>query len=66
MVAAAFRYSSLAALIAYALVPVYSGALYDVAHAALAAVIAVLIILRHRENIARLSAGTEPKIGERR
>jgi glycerol-3-phosphate acyltransferase PlsY len=27
--------------------------------------LATLILLRHRENIARLRAGTEPKIGKR-
>ena len=64
VVAAAFRYSSLAALAAYLLSPVYAVALYGGARSALAAFIAVLIILRHRANIARLRAGTEPKIGK--
>jgi glycerol-3-phosphate acyltransferase PlsY len=30
-----------------------------------AAAIAALILGRHRENLARLRAGTEPKLGER-
>jgi glycerol-3-phosphate acyltransferase PlsY len=30
-----------------------------------AAAIAALVIVRHRENLARLRAGTEPKLGQR-
>ena len=66
IVAAAFRYSSLAALTAYLLSPVYALALYGGAQSELAAFVAVLVILRHRANIARLRAGTEPKIGNKR
>jgi len=65
IVAAAFRYSSLAALAAYLLSPVYALALYGGARSELAAFIAVLVILRHRANIARLRAGTEPRIGKK-
>jgi glycerol-3-phosphate acyltransferase PlsY len=66
LVAAAFRYSSLAALVAYALAPLFAVAFYDFSRAVLAAAVAVLVILRHRGNIARLAAGTEPHIGEKR
>jgi glycerol-3-phosphate acyltransferase PlsY len=62
--AALLRMSSLAALTAAALAPLFALAL----HAGrpvivLATVMAVLIFIRHRENIARLLKGQEPRIG---
>lgn len=65
IMAAAFRFSSVAALTAYLLSPICAYALYDRARAELAAFIAVLVILRHWDNIARLRAGTEPRIGQK-
>jgi len=75
IVAAIFRYSSLAALVAIALAPVFAVVL-DIAHASrwggaigygnvalLGAFIAALVYIRHEGNIRRLLAGTEPKIG---
>ena len=62
-VAAIFRFSSLAALAAYLAAPVYAAVFYDVPEGIFAAVISILIIVRHRANIARLRAGTEPRIG---
>lgn len=62
-VAAVFRYSSLAALVALAASPIYAWWLATPAHAALAAGLAVLAIIRHHENIRRLIAGTESRIG---
>lgn len=64
LAAAIFRISSVAALIAYLLAPVYAIVLYDVPEAVFAAAVSILIILRHRDNIARLRAGTEPRIGQ--
>ena len=64
-VARAFRYSSLAALIAAAAAPVYFLILGATLFAALMAVLAGLIFLTHRDNIARLASGTEPRIGAR-
>jgi acyl phosphate:glycerol-3-phosphate acyltransferase len=58
-----FRYSSLAALIAAAVTP---GALYLMGFPELSAVfsaLSIIVILKHRANIARLIAGTETKIG---
>src|SRR5579859_4409813 len=60
----AFRYSSLAALVASLVTPIV---LWWFGHAALAALLAVLTLLlfyMHRENIKRLQAGTEGKIGQ--
>jgi glycerol-3-phosphate acyltransferase PlsY len=62
-----FRYVSLGSLMAALCVPV--GALllgYPLTSAAATAVGAVIIVLRHHENIGRLLAGTERRLGERR
>jgi glycerol-3-phosphate acyltransferase PlsY len=60
--AAISRYSSLAALVAVVAGAVFATALVDPMHAWLIALIALLIILRHHENIRRLLAGTESRI----
>ncbi|TAN45767.1 MAG: glycerol-3-phosphate 1-O-acyltransferase [Rhodospirillales bacterium] len=57
------RISSLAALAALGLSPVYAYVFASPRHAALALVLATLGFARHRANIERLLAGTEPKIG---
>jgi acyl phosphate:glycerol-3-phosphate acyltransferase len=57
------RISSLSALIAIAAAPVYAWALADPQRAQLATFIAVLVWLRHHENIRRLFKGQEPRIG---
>ncbi|QOZ26385.1 glycerol-3-phosphate 1-O-acyltransferase PlsY [Bradyrhizobium sp. CCBAU 51753] len=60
------RYSSLSALIAAFVTPLF---LWWFGHNALASLFAVLTILlfyMHRENIKRLQAGTEGKIGEKK
>jgi len=59
------RYSSLSALVASFVTPIF---LWWFGHAALASLFAVLTMLlfyMHRENIRRLQAGTEGRIGER-
>ena len=66
LVALLFRYSSLAALIALAASPVAAWFLADRQIAGLALVLAVLVWLRHHENIRRLLAGEEAKIGRRK
>ncbi|MFI4989033.1 MAG: glycerol-3-phosphate 1-O-acyltransferase PlsY [Alphaproteobacteria bacterium] len=65
-VAALFRYSSLAALVAFALSPLYGWLLGNPQIAQLAAFVAVLVFLRHLGNIRRLLKGEEAKIGAKR
>jgi acyl phosphate:glycerol-3-phosphate acyltransferase len=62
-VAALTRYSSVAALTAAALTPAVLWAVDDRLAAQLFVVLTVLVFVMHRENIARLIAGTEGKIG---
>jgi glycerol-3-phosphate acyltransferase PlsY len=59
------RYSSLAALVATVTVPLWLALLGPGAAIPLALALAALVWLRHRANIARLRAGTEPKIGRK-
>jgi len=70
IVAFALRYSSLAALVAAALAPIYSilplaaaGLPTPAPISVLAVFTGVLIYIRHHENIARLLKGAEPRIG---
>lgn len=64
--AAIWRKSSLAALIAFGSLPLWVWLFHPSAPmSALAAGIIVLIAYRHRENISRLRAGTEPTFSKR-
>ena len=66
LVAAVSRISSLAALVSFALAPVYLWLLTQAPSlAAAAAVMAVLTAWRHRGNIQRIAKGTESRIGQR-
>ncbi len=65
-VAFLFRYSSLAAIVSFALSPLYGWLLGDPQIAQLAAFVAVLVFLRHLGNIRRLFKGEEPKIGAKK
>jgi len=62
LVAAVFRYSSLAALIAVAVAPLAAWQIDGPQFAELGAFMAVLIWIRHHENIARLLRGQESRI----
>lgn len=62
-VAAAFRYSSLAALFALTLAPAYALGFADCSAVAVFAGLAALGWFRHKANIGRLFAGTEPCFG---
>jgi glycerol-3-phosphate acyltransferase PlsY len=63
--AALRRISSLSALVAAVLSPLWAVLLGRPEVAALCLALAALILVRHRANIARLLAGTEPRIGRR-
>ncbi|MBL4601119.1 MAG: glycerol-3-phosphate 1-O-acyltransferase PlsY [Emcibacteraceae bacterium] len=63
--AAIFRISSLAALIAAVLSPLYGYYFSDLNLAILAGILCILILLKHKENINRLLNGTEPRIGKK-
>ncbi len=61
-----WRYSSLAALTAFALYPLYTFTLYPSQHPRLLSLFLFgMIYARHRENVKRLIAGTETKIGKK-
>ncbi len=62
------RLSSLAALSAAALAPLYAVFVFDQPYpvAAMSLLMAVLIFVRHKENIGRLLKGEEPKIGAKK
>jgi glycerol-3-phosphate acyltransferase PlsY len=64
-VAAASRYSSLSALVASAVTPLALWWLGRGDAALLLALLAVILWLKHRPNIARLLAGTEGRIGQK-
>ncbi|RUY89157.1 MULTISPECIES: glycerol-3-phosphate 1-O-acyltransferase PlsY [unclassified Mesorhizobium] len=58
-----FRYSSLAALTAAVIVPIALYFMSTPQNAGLFAVMSIIVFIKHRENISRLLAGTEGKIG---
>lgn len=63
VIAFAQKMSSLAALTAAATAPIFAFVINNEWLAGTAAVMALLLFFQHRANIARLMAGTEPKIG---
>ena len=65
VVAAASRYSSLSALVASVVTPIFLWWLGQPALALLFAVLTLLVFYVHRANINRLLAGTEGKIGKK-
>jgi glycerol-3-phosphate acyltransferase PlsY len=64
LVAAIFRYSSLATLLSIVVGAIAAWFLTDSYVATLLTLLALLVWVRHHENIARLLKGTEPKIGQ--
>ena len=63
--AAATRFSSVGGLVAAVVVPI-AAALLGAPHSAIAlAVMTAVLVWKHRDNIARLRAGTESKIGQK-
>ncbi|MES0403043.1 MAG: glycerol-3-phosphate 1-O-acyltransferase PlsY [Hyphomicrobium sp.] len=63
LVAILSRYSSLSAIVAAIVTPIWLLTVGDYATAILAALLSVLLIFKHRANIHRLVAGKEPRIG---
>jgi acyl phosphate:glycerol-3-phosphate acyltransferase len=67
VVAYAFRYSSLAALVAAVFAPFYYGLLFGTDEILLAVLLmSGLLMYRHRKNIANLMAGKESRIGSKK
>ncbi len=67
VIATFFRYSSLAALVAAAFAPFFTALVLGFTpYAGAVLVIGALLVWRHAENIRKLVAGTESRIGERR
>ena len=65
LTALTLRFSSLAALVAYAVAPIAAWYLASPKAALLALIIAALVYWKHSANISRLLAGTEPRIGKK-
>jgi len=63
--AATSRYSSLSALVASFVTPIFLWWFGHSALASLSAVVTLLLFYMHRDNIRRLQAGTEGRIGEK-
>jgi len=63
VIAFAQRFSSLASLTAAATAPIFAFVVQDLALAATAGLMSVILILKHWPNMRRLWNGTEPKIG---
>ena len=63
--AAMFRYSSLATLLSIVVAAIAAWFLTDSRAAMLLTLLVALVWARHHQNITRLLAGTEPKIGQR-
>ena len=67
VIAFAFRYSSLASLAAAVAAPFYAWFLGEESRVVIVvAVLALLLAWRHRENISRLAAGTESRLGQKK
>ena len=67
IIAAFFRYSSFAAVVAAVFAPFYHVMFWQIGETTLAiAAMSLLLVWRHQENIAKLIAGKETRIGEKK
>ncbi len=66
IVAAFFRYSSLASLVSAVFAPFYMALIWGIEPALLAIIgMSLLLVWRHQANISKLLAGTESKLGQK-
>jgi acyl phosphate:glycerol-3-phosphate acyltransferase len=65
VIAAALRYASAASLVAAVFAPFATALLLDWKSALIVGVMALLLIWRHKGNVARMLAGTEPRLGQK-
>jgi glycerol-3-phosphate acyltransferase PlsY len=65
IIAVCFRYSSLASLISAVFAPCAAALLLGWQSAIVVLGMSALLAWRHKENIARLAAGTEPRLGQK-
>ncbi len=65
LICAITRYSSLSALVAASVVPAVAMLTGHISKTVVLILMAAILIWRHRENIARLKAGTESKVGSK-
>lgn len=66
VIVACLRYSSLASMIAALFAPFAAALVLGWQSAVIVGVMAALLLWRHKGNIARLRAGTEPRLGEKK
>ena len=67
IIAAFFRYSSLAAMVAALFAPLYHMMFWQMSEVTLAiSIMALLLVWRHSDNIAKLIAGKESRLGEQK
>jgi glycerol-3-phosphate acyltransferase PlsY len=66
LIALFLRYSSLAALVAAAFAPLATAFLLGWQSAIVVAVMSAFLVWRHKANISRLLAGTEPRLGAKK
>ena len=67
VIAAFFRYSSLAAMVAALFAPLYHMMFWQMNEVTLAiAIMSLLLVWRHSDNIAKLIAGKESRLGEKK
>jgi glycerol-3-phosphate acyltransferase PlsY len=64
VIAATLRYASLASIVAAVFAPFATALILDWKSAFIVGAMSLLLIWRHKTNMARLLGGTEPRFGE--
>jgi acyl phosphate:glycerol-3-phosphate acyltransferase len=65
VIAATLRYASLASIVAAVFAPFATALILDWESAFIVGAMALLLLWRHKTNVARLLGGTEPRLGEK-